>query len=96
MLGIVGILSYTGVNSIVKNAGQVIDGNKLDGLLAQKAPASRPQARRDHSSDANAPGPNRQNAPGRSTGRLQPPKGQSAHQRPDQVLPLDDDEFKDF
>lgn len=36
MLGIVGILSYTGVNSIVKNAGQVIDGNKLDGLFAQK------------------------------------------------------------
>ena len=36
MLGVMGILSYTGVNSIVSNAEQVIDGNKLDGLLAQK------------------------------------------------------------
>ncbi len=35
-LGLVGILSFTGVGGIVNNAGQVIDGNKLDGLLAQK------------------------------------------------------------
>ncbi|HKK90433.1 MAG TPA: hypothetical protein VJ936_03480, partial [Desulfobacteraceae bacterium] len=36
LLCTVGILSYTGVGSIVTNAGQVIDGNKLDGNLAQK------------------------------------------------------------
>ncbi len=36
LLCLVGGLSYTGVSSIVSNAQQVIDGNKLDGLLAQK------------------------------------------------------------
>ncbi|MFO7749538.1 MAG: methyl-accepting chemotaxis protein [Desulfobacteraceae bacterium] len=36
LLCTVGVLSYTGVGSIVTNAGQVIDGNKLDGNLAQK------------------------------------------------------------
>lgn len=36
LLAAVGVLSYTGVGSIVTNAGQVIDGNKLDGNLAQK------------------------------------------------------------
>jgi methyl-accepting chemotaxis protein len=36
LLSVVGILSYTGVGGIVNNAGQVIDGNKLDGNLAQK------------------------------------------------------------
>ncbi len=36
LLAVVGVLSFTGVGGIVKNAKQVIDGNKLDGLLAQK------------------------------------------------------------
>jgi methyl-accepting chemotaxis protein len=36
LLSLVGLLSYTGVKGIVRNAGQVIDGNKLDGVLAQK------------------------------------------------------------
>ena len=36
LLGVVNFLSYTGVGGIVNNAGQVIDGNKLDGVLAQK------------------------------------------------------------
>ncbi len=36
LLFAVGSLSYTGVNGIVRNAGEVIEGNKLDGLLAQK------------------------------------------------------------
>ena len=36
LLGVIGFLSYTGVGGIVTNAGQVIDGNKLDGNLAQK------------------------------------------------------------
>jgi methyl-accepting chemotaxis protein len=36
LLGVVGCLSYFGVGGIVRNAGQVIDGNKLDGMLAQK------------------------------------------------------------
>jgi len=36
LLSVVGLLSFTGVSGIVKNAGQVIDGNKLDGMLAQK------------------------------------------------------------
>jgi methyl-accepting chemotaxis protein len=36
LLTVVGLLSYTGVGGIVTNAGQVIDGNKLDGVLAQK------------------------------------------------------------
>jgi methyl-accepting chemotaxis protein len=36
LLSTVGLLSYSGVRGIVRNAGQVIDGNKLDGLLAQK------------------------------------------------------------
>ncbi len=36
LLGVVGFLSYTGVDGIVKNAGQVIDGNKLNGNMAQK------------------------------------------------------------
>ena len=33
---IVWALSYTGVSGLVKNAEQVIAGNKLDGLLAQR------------------------------------------------------------
>jgi methyl-accepting chemotaxis protein len=36
LLGAVVLLSYTGVGSIVTNAGEVIDGNRLDGNLAQK------------------------------------------------------------
>jgi methyl-accepting chemotaxis protein len=36
LLSIVGILSFNGVSGIVKNASEVIDGNKLDGNLAQK------------------------------------------------------------
>jgi len=36
LLGVVACLSYFGVGGIVRNAGQVIDGNKLDGMLAQK------------------------------------------------------------
>ena len=36
LLTAVGLLSYTGVGSIVNNAKQVIEGNKLDGMLAQK------------------------------------------------------------
>ncbi len=36
LLCVVGLLSFTGVSGIVKNAEQVIDGNKLDGMLAQK------------------------------------------------------------
>jgi methyl-accepting chemotaxis protein len=36
LLGVVGCLSYFGVGGIVRNAGQVIDGNQLDGMLAQK------------------------------------------------------------
>lgn len=36
ILCIICLMSYTGVGSIVKNASQVIDGNKLDGNLAQK------------------------------------------------------------
>ena len=36
LLAVVGSLSYFGVGGIVRNAGQVIDGNKLDGMLAQK------------------------------------------------------------
>ncbi len=36
LLAVVGVLSFSGVGGIVKNATQVIDGNKLDGLLAQK------------------------------------------------------------
>lgn len=36
LLMVVGVLSFTGVRGIVKNAGEVIDGNKLDALLAQK------------------------------------------------------------
>jgi methyl-accepting chemotaxis protein len=36
LLGVVACLSYVGVGGIVRNAGQVIDGNKLDGMLAQK------------------------------------------------------------
>jgi len=36
LLAAVGTLSFTGVGGIVTNAGQVIDGNKLDGNLAQK------------------------------------------------------------
>ena len=35
LLTMVGILSYTGVGTIVGNASQVIDGNKLDAHLAQ-------------------------------------------------------------
>ncbi|MFH1154169.1 MAG: methyl-accepting chemotaxis protein [Pseudomonadota bacterium] len=33
---VVGLLSYTGVNTIVKNAGDVIYARNLDGVLAQK------------------------------------------------------------
>lgn len=36
LLSIVGLLAFRGVSNIVHDAGQVIDGNKLDGLLAQK------------------------------------------------------------
>ncbi|MCG8620117.1 MAG: methyl-accepting chemotaxis protein [Desulfobacterales bacterium] len=36
LLTIVGVLSYTGTKGIVTNAEEVIDGNKLDGNLAQK------------------------------------------------------------
>jgi len=36
LLTVVGLLSYKGVDSIVNNAAQVIDGNKLDGNLAQR------------------------------------------------------------
>jgi methyl-accepting chemotaxis protein len=36
LLSIVGLLAFSGVSGIVNNAEQVIDGNKLDGLLAQK------------------------------------------------------------
>ncbi len=36
LLIVVSVLSYTGVGSIVGNAGIVVDGNKLDGMLAQK------------------------------------------------------------
>jgi methyl-accepting chemotaxis protein len=36
LLLVLGILSYLGVHSIVENATEVIDGNKLNGELAQK------------------------------------------------------------
>jgi len=36
LLAVVGVMSYIGVGSIVLNAVQVIEGNKLDGNLAQK------------------------------------------------------------
>jgi methyl-accepting chemotaxis protein len=36
LLAVVGVMSYSGVQGIVLNASQVIDGNKLDGSLAQK------------------------------------------------------------
>ena len=36
LMTVVGLLSYIGVGGIVGNAGTVIDGNKLDGLLTQK------------------------------------------------------------
>ncbi|MBI9086711.1 MAG: CZB domain-containing protein [Desulfobacterales bacterium] len=36
LLGVVVLLSYIGVGGIVTNASEVIDGNKLDGNLAQK------------------------------------------------------------
>jgi len=36
MLAAVGLLSFSGVGGIVGDAAQVIDGNKLNGLLAQK------------------------------------------------------------
>ena len=36
LLAATGILSYTGVGGIVDNASEVIDGNKLDGALAQR------------------------------------------------------------
>jgi methyl-accepting chemotaxis protein len=36
LLVISGILSFTGVTAIVHNAGEVIEGNKLDGILAQR------------------------------------------------------------
>lgn len=36
LLSVVGVLSFTGVKNIVYDAEQVIDGNKLDGMLAQK------------------------------------------------------------
>ncbi len=36
LLSVVGFLSFSGVGKIVANAKEVIDGNKLDGSLAQK------------------------------------------------------------
>jgi len=36
LLIILGVLSFTGVGGIVKNASEVIDGKALDGVLAQK------------------------------------------------------------
>lgn len=36
LLGALGVLSYLGVGAIVDNAGEVIDGNRLQGILAQK------------------------------------------------------------
>ena len=36
LLVVVGIMSYTGVSGIVGDAEEVIDGNKLNGDLAQK------------------------------------------------------------
>ena len=36
LLVLIGVMSYFGVGGIVKNAEEVIDGNKLDGNLAQK------------------------------------------------------------
>lgn len=36
MLITAGVISYTGMNSIIDNASQVIGSNRLDGLLAQK------------------------------------------------------------
>ena len=36
LLVVVGVMSYTGVGGIVNNATEVIDGNKLNGELAQK------------------------------------------------------------
>ena len=36
LLAAAGVMSYIGVGGIVQNAGEVIDGNKLDGNLAQK------------------------------------------------------------
>ncbi|MBU1449260.1 methyl-accepting chemotaxis protein, partial [Patescibacteria group bacterium] len=36
LLSAAGVLSYTGVGGIVHNAGDVIQGNKLDGTLAQR------------------------------------------------------------
>ncbi|MDY7033966.1 MAG: methyl-accepting chemotaxis protein [Thermodesulfobacteriota bacterium] len=35
LLGLVVVLSFTGVGGIVKNAEHVIDGNRMDGMLAQ-------------------------------------------------------------
>ena len=36
LLTLTGVLTYVGVGGIVLNASEVIDGNKLDGELAQK------------------------------------------------------------
>jgi len=36
LMVVLGVMSYTGVSGIVYNASQVIEGNKLDGNLAQK------------------------------------------------------------
>ncbi|MEN6485106.1 MAG: methyl-accepting chemotaxis protein [Syntrophobacteraceae bacterium] len=36
LLGAVGLMCYRGVNGIMGNAGEIIDGHKLDRLLAQK------------------------------------------------------------
>ena len=36
LLVVVGVMSYSGVHGIVNNAREVIDGNKLNGELAQK------------------------------------------------------------
>ncbi len=36
LFGLVAVMSYLGVSGIVKNASEVIEGNKLDGNLAQK------------------------------------------------------------
>ena len=36
LLAVIGFLSYSGVDNIVRNAREVIRGNELDGILAQK------------------------------------------------------------
>ena len=36
LMAVLGVLSYKGVSGIVTNASQVIEGNRLDGILSQK------------------------------------------------------------